>query len=290
MRSAIAATGFLLLLLVPVQGRCLEMANHLILQDIGTYRMDRPDTALLGEPPTGGPQESPGAGVLTGTGHFPDHADVTYEVLYRGGPGTPSPVVTVTRHAGSESDQWLLHEIETVLRGSGDDDSALGSLHSDASVMTIGNSTILRLMGVFTWVSKNVVVEIEGDFVQTGPLDVVWAYVQKIPSTIPATMALDEAHDAQWIKDEMERRLWLAGKWFTHLRTNKTLPKKALKEAVASMDVFLEYREKYYGIRSLEEQRLLAGLQEESDDNRLFGRLKDYRKWWSKAKDRPLKI
>ncbi len=83
------------------------------------------------------------------------------------------------------------------------------------------------------------------------------AYLQKHPSTIPATLVLDKAHEENWIKDEMERRLWLCEKWFLHLQMGKVNLDETLDAVVKSMGVFLDYREKYYGIRSKEEKLTL---------------------------------
>lgn len=50
--------GLLLLcvcVLAPVAVMAGDVADYLILQDIGPYRVDRPEKSLPGEPPSGGP-------------------------------------------------------------------------------------------------------------------------------------------------------------------------------------------------------------------------------------------
>ena len=83
-----------------------------------------------GEPPSGGPRTYEGAGVLSGSGHFDDHKDTSYKVMYLGGNGLPSPTVLVVQHAGADSDQWLLHEVEDIYRwGDYDEDRILRIYH-----------------------------------------------------------------------------------------------------------------------------------------------------------------
>ena len=53
------------------------------------------------------------SGILIPAGHFDlDHDDITYETRYI----IPEPLVGVevqlTQHSGSDSDKWLLHEVE----------------------------------------------------------------------------------------------------------------------------------------------------------------------------------
>jgi hypothetical protein len=112
---------FAVYLFIPTIGIAQSISEHLILQDIGQYKLDKPEKIFAGEPPIGGPRTYDIAGVIKATGHFPDHTDKTYEVMYIGGNGLPSPTVEVTVHAGGDSDKWLLHEVEDSYRSSSDE-------------------------------------------------------------------------------------------------------------------------------------------------------------------------
>jgi len=81
------------------------IADYLILNNIGIYKLDTPTPFFKDEPPIGGPKTSNGSGILAGTDHFPDHTDNTYEVMYIGGGTYPSPTVKITStRAGIRTD------------------------------------------------------------------------------------------------------------------------------------------------------------------------------------------
>ena len=52
----------------------------------------------------------------------------------------------------------------------------------------------------------------------------------------------------KWIKDEIDRRLWLCDKWNAQFQAGKTNQKDLLYNLHRSMEVFLYYREKYYSV------------------------------------------
>jgi len=166
----------------------------------------------------GGPRTFDGAVIVSSAGHFPDHMDTTFEVVYLGDTDDKaSPTVQVTQHAGGDSDKWLLHELEDPYRE--DEKETLGQLTDGAILRKIGSAKVYWLGiggGTFAWLSNNLLVKISYIDLQAAkpePLEIVKAYLQKYPSTIPSTLVLDKDHDIQWIKDEMERRLWLSDKW-----------------------------------------------------------------------------
>ena len=73
------------------------------------------------------------------------------------------------------------------------------------------------------------------------------------------TFVLDKAHDEEWIKEEMERRLWLCEMWFQHLDEGKSELYETLQEVVDySLKEFLNYREKYYKKNAEKEKRALS--------------------------------
>jgi hypothetical protein len=228
-------------------------------------------------------------GILAGADHFSlDHADVTYETDYQSETIGMGATVQVTQHSGSDSDKWLLHEMEDGYRDN--DLNTLGRLTEGTILRKIGTNRAFWLGlggGSFMWLNNNVVVKVSYVDLQgtkPEPLEVVQAYLQKFPSTIPTTLVLDKAHDEQWIKDEMDRRLWLCDKWFEQLQLGKTDQKTVLQETVKSMNIFLDYREKYYGIKAMDDKNLLVGYLHKDDLASAKVKLDEYKTWWTANK------
>ena len=147
--------------------------------------------------------------------------------------------------------------------------------------------------GSFMWLSNNVVVKVSYRSIQGGkpePLEVVQAYLQKHPSTIPSTFVFDQAHHIQWIKDEMDRRLWLCDKWFMQLQLRKVEEKQVYQESVESMTVFLDYREKYYNLKAADEKNLLAGYLNTNNGTGIKAKLKEYKDWWTVNKGKAISL
>ena len=92
------------------------------------------------------------------------------------------------------------------------------------------------------------------------------------------------AGKTQWIKDEMDRRLWLCDKWFGQLSAGKTDQKTALDAIVKSMNVFLDYREKYYGIKAADEKNLIEGYLYSDNSTGITTKLTEYKTWWAAHK------
>jgi hypothetical protein len=263
-------------------------ADYLILQDIGDYRFKTQVKDIL----TGQTKNIPGysmriaPGHLAGAEHFDfDHEDKTYETSYVNRNVHLAVDVQVTKHAGADSDKWLLHEVEDGYR----DPDVLDAKITEGAVLRIinGNRVFSWGAGTFTWLSSNnIVVRIEYiDLTGTKPepLDVVQAYLQKFASSITLTDAdaKSKAHSEQWIKDEMDRRLWLCDKWFYQLQLQKAEQKQVLTESVKSMKVFLDYREKYYGIKAADEKKLLSGYLAQNNGTGIKAKLAEYKNWWS---------
>ncbi len=274
------------LFLLPLKGLSQNLSDYLILQDIVPYKLETPQKVVGGY--IGGPRVFDGAGVIASTGHFyPDHLDKTYEVYYEGGSNLPSATVQISQHAGVDSDKWLQHEMEESFR---DSDNLEASPDEDTMLRSINNNRIFFYGGGvvgYRWISNNIVVNIQytnlsGPKIE--PLVVVQAYLQKFPSSIPASLVLDKAHDVQWIKDEMDRRLWLSDKWFGQLSAGKTDQKTALNAVVKSVNVFLDYREKYFGIKAADEKNLIGGYLNANDLANIQTKLAEYKTWWTANK------
>ncbi len=202
----------------------------------------------------------------------------------------PSPTVQVTQHAGSDSDKWLLHEVEDGYRDG--EMERLGLVTQGARLRDINGNKIISLRGSgYSWISNNAVIEISyTDLYGTKPepLEIIQAYLQKFPSTIPATLVLDQAHNEQWIKDEMDRRLWLGDKWIARIETVGDL--NELSSVAKNLNVFLDYREKYYGIAATDEKKTLWEYQQAKNKAGIKAKLEEYKTWWTANKDSPINL
>lgn len=287
---------FLLLMLLtvvlPTRAMSAGMAEYLILQDIGNFKLSVPEKSLPGEPPIGGPSSYVGAVVVDGASHFDqDHTDTTYEVDYFDFSETyPSPTVQVTQHAGADSDKWLLHEVEESLRSA--DVNKLGRRSESAAYRRVGTADILTISiagRAYYWLSNNVTVHIDysdSKFTKPEPIEVVQAYLNKFPPTLPPDYKRfnTATNDIVWIKDEIERRLWLCDKWFGLVVADDPNLGDKLGEVVDSMNIFLDYREKYYGIVAEDEKLLLEKCKKQKDETTLRAKLTEYKKWWADNK------
>ena len=273
----------LLLFFIPSLGFSQDLTNYLILNDIGGYNY-RPKgtTELYGN-----------SGVLISADHFiMDHDDITYATRYIHPETITGVSVQVTQHVGGDSDKWLFHEVERGFRGTDDREGRLGMLHKGSRLADINNNKVLRYWSTYRWTSNYVVIVIDyGDPREPEPLEIVQAYLQKFPSTIPANLVLDKAHNEKWIKDEIERRLWLCDKWFQQLDEGKTEQYKALSAVVDhDLEVFLDYREKYYGMGATQEKKILYGHLQALNDKEIRNKLTEYKQWWTENKTKPINL
>lgn len=269
------------------------IAEYLILQDIGAYKLDKPEKYLPGEPPSGGPRTYDGPGALAGSGHFLDHTDKTYEVMYLGGDSLPSPTVKVTQHINADSDKWLVHEVDADFR------SYYGIPAETYGPRTIDGQTVLEDSvggAYYRWVSGHKIVAIkysDAQLTKPEPLEIIKAYLAKHPSTLKS-MKLSQLRSAEskttWIKDEMERRLWLCDKWFMQLQLQKVNEKLVLEEAFNNMKVFLKYRERYYGIKSDDEENLIYTYFLQNSGTGIKAKLTEYKNWWGVNKGKAINL
>jgi len=284
-------SAVMLLLLAKILFAADDVSTYLILNDIPPYkRLTQAFDAYSHKPKTiPGYTVYPGSGVLAGADHFiVDHSDMTYEADYQSDELGLGAEVQVTKHSGSDSDKWLLHEVESNFRRNPEQDRFKGVIReiNGKRIFTYARGTH------YNWISNNIVVDIRyTDLKKTKPepLEVITAYLQKHPSTIPA-MVMDFAHDVQWIKDEMDRRLWLCDKWFMQLQLRKVEEKQAYQESVNSMNIFLDYREKYYGMKAMDEKNLLAGYLSTNNGTGIKTKLKEYKDWWVVNKEKSISL
>ena len=88
----------------------------------------------------------------------------------------------------------------------------------------------------------------------------------------------------------MERRLWLCDKWFNQLQLKKAEEKDVYREAVKSMTIFLDYREKYFGIKAADEKKLLSGYWNKNDGTNIKMKLAEYKNWWDQNKAKSISL
>jgi len=271
----------LIFLLVP-KGYGYAISDYLITSDIGGF--------IASKNPTAGR----GPGELAGGDHFyHDHVDMTYRISYFNLQTRVGPRIQVTEHAGSDSDKWLLHEIDIEFR------NYYGIPGKSYIVKKIdGHTTITFGSGGwdYRWLSENKVILVEYtdlEMRKPEPLEVVKAYLAKHPSTLPpitATIQRSQEGITEWVKDEMDRRLWLSDKWFLQIQVGKVESSEALQTIVKSMNVFLDYREKYYNISAKSEKESLLGYLEARNGTAIKNKLTEYKTWWSVNKTKSINL
>jgi len=279
----------MLLLIATTLNAADDVATYLILSDIPPYKritqaIDAYSHKIKNIP---GYIVYPGPGILAGADHFiVDHSDMTYEADYQSDELGLGADVQVTKHAGSDSDKWLLHEVE---RGFRDTDKLESWPDEDSLIREINNNKIFFYGGGvigYRWLSNKTVINIQyGNLSgpKPEPLEIVKAYLVKLPSSIILSDVefKAKAHSEKWIKDEMDRRLWLCDKWFLQITLKKADEKQVYQESVKSMNVFLDYREKYYDMKAVDEKNLLAGYLNKSDGTNIKVKLAEYKNWWT---------
>jgi len=253
--------------------------NYIINADIGQYvYRPRNTKTVFGN-----------SGILIGSGHFVlDHDDVKYSARYI----LPAPIsavdIQVTKHAGSMSDKWLLHELDKDFR------NYYGiPATSYAPRIIAGQTVCVDAVGGrnYRWISgeKTVVISYHGSLRNTPePIEVLEVYLNKHPSTL-GSLTLTELRSngnvTAWIKNEMSRRLWLADKWLFENQNKGLELGKTLREMVDHMTVFLNYREKYFGVSGKEERPNLVNARLSNDGTTIKNKLTEYKVWWEAHKD-----
>lgn len=275
-------------------------SDYLILQDIGGYKF----ITQRVNPITDAVIQLPGyiitnnSGVLMGSGHFLlDHNDKSYKTYYESKIVHLGIDVEVTQHTGGDSDRWLLHEIEISYRSIKME--RMGMMTEGTVMRKINSQRVLWIGlggGSFTWTSNNVVIKIsytDLDGTKPEPLEIVQAYLTKFPSTITTTDTefKSNAYNIKWIKDEIDRRLWLCDKWNAQFQAGKTTQKELLYNLVSDMEVFLNYREKYFSdIKAIDEISALYAMQTNKDATSIQKKLTEYKTWWSANKGKSITL
>jgi hypothetical protein len=286
---------FLFMFLFVSNGKTQNASDYLVLSNIGEYQLvtQIKDLITLEVKQTPGYSTMIASGVVIGADHFNlDHQDQTYKSDYES--ASLGVEVQVTQHSGTDSDKWLQHEVESDFRDN-------YGLPGDSYVMRVINGNTVMAFGAggwdYRWLSDNKVIDIKYTDLQMTkpePLEVVNAYLAKHPSTLPLMTSADlrtDENKTKWIKDEMERRLWLCDKWLQQLDEGKTEQYKALSAVVnGHLKVFLDYREKYYGISAGEEKQALYGYLQSLNEKEIRKKLTEYKQWWAEYKTKPINL
>lgn len=270
-----------------------NISDCLVTNDIGIYSY-KEQRANIGK----------GSGVVGLAGHFDlDHEDTVCTGRYsninqiRGLPHEEirqklvSVKVQVTQHAGSDSDRWLLHEVEKSFR------TYYGIPGGPYAMRVIDGNTVMAYGSAgwtYRWISNNKVIHIsyhDSQMEKPEPLEAVKAYLAKHPSTLTPITSADlrtDANKTTWIKNEMDRRLWLGDKWIARIETVGDL--NELGSVVKSLNVFLDYREKYYGIEAATEKQTLSEYLLAKNQAGIKTELEEYKTWWAANKDNPITL
>ncbi|MEJ2364685.1 MAG: hypothetical protein P8017_08385, partial [Deltaproteobacteria bacterium] len=97
-------------------------------------------------------------------------------------------------------------------------------------------------------------------------------------------------NQAKWIKDEMERRLWLCDKWLQPQNAETVAINRTLREVGDHLDVFLDYREKYYGVSATKEKEVLAQYLYTKNAHAISNKLDRYKRWWSNNRGKAIAL
>jgi hypothetical protein len=227
---------------------------------------------------------SNGAGVLLAADHFGgDHTDITCNVTYHSMAQKMTVQAEVTIHGDPpDAIRWLPHEMDKDFR------SYYGIPREVVLIKSIDDNTVYAFRSAgwdYRWLNGNKLIAIryhDTKLTKPEPTAVVRAYLAKQPSTLSAAAAPDET---AWIRDEMERRLWLSERWFLRYSAEK---KRLLEEPLVSLNIFLDYREKYFGLRAADEKNVLTGYLNPNNSAGIKAKLAEYRNWWAENRGKEI--
>ena len=86
-------------------------------------------------------------------------------------------------------------------------------------------------------------------------------------------------------------RLWLCDKWFLSYQEGKVELGETLRRVVDdNLDVFLNYREKYYDINSSDDKSALIGWMAANNSDAIKNKLEEYKQWWIANRDNSINL
>jgi membrane carboxypeptidase/penicillin-binding protein len=124
------------------------------------------------------------------------------------------------------------------------------------------------------------------------PLEIVRAYLAKYPSSITMTDAelKSAAHTESWLRNEMERRVWLMEKWVGVGNADVLKQAEAERAILEHAEVFSKYMHKYLGDSPNEMIKGFFLASRPFNWTRLTAEVGKLRAWWDANKSRPLLI
>lgn len=263
------------------------VADVLILSDIPPFELSKVRKMFKGKDGyVGGPQQ------WTYEADYPGNSRTISKVdYYRTGPEGMSVEVQITLHS---STRWLGHEVERDYR------NYFGIIGDSVTLREIdGNRVLVSSSGGhdYTWVSgSSTVVSISYTDLQMTkpePLEIVRAYLAKYPSSFPAADIRSISYTEAWIRNEMERRVWLMEKWVGVGNADVLKQAEAMRTIRTHVEVFARYREKYLGEKAQDLMLAFLTAVEAAagkDWPKLVEEVGKLRTWWDANKSRPLTI
>lgn len=259
-----------------------DIAAHLITSDIDVYRASKN--------PSGGV----GPGILAHADHFfYDHRDVNYRISYFDLTTKTGAEVQVTEHSGGDSDRWLLHEAERDFR------NYFGFPGKSYVIREIDGHRIMAAgIGgwVYRWLSSNHVIHIEFTDLQMAkpePLEIVEAYLAKYPPTLPP-MTSERLRSSEgiseWVKNEMERTLWLCEKWFHNYDADGGEAARAIRKVEGLLETFVRYQEEFFPEEIEDIELRLLEIVSAIDIRGLSDLHSTYDQWWEINKNRRISL
>ena len=281
-KALLSAVVAIILTMWPATGYCQDASDDVLCQDIGGFKKYNCACRI-------------GTGILVPADHFGgDHKDVSCDVIYHSEAQRMTVKVEVTRHSDPpDANKWLMHELDKEFR------TYYGTPDPVYIIKDIDGNTVYAFGSGgwdYRWINGSKVIMVEyhdSRMTKPEPLEIVRAYLARNPSTLPATSTSElrsATNEARWIKDEMDRRLWLCDKWFLYSAFNKAGEKQAPGEPVESMTVFLNYREKYFGVKASDEKNVLVGYLNSNNDAGIKAKLSEYKNWWAANKDKAIRM
>jgi hypothetical protein len=84
--------------------------------------------------------------------------------------------------------------------------------------------------------------------------------------------------------------LWLCDKWNAQSQAGSVTQADLIYNLDRSMGVFLNYRQKYYGVSAQADLDLLFGYKQNKDITPIQTKLKEYKTWWSANKGKSITL
>jgi hypothetical protein len=148
----------------------------------------------------------------------------------------------------------------------------------------------------YRWLSGNHVIHIEYTDLQMTkpePLKIVEAYLARYPPTLPPMTSerLRSSEEiSKWVKDEMERTLWLCEKWFHHYETDGEEAERTNRIVKGFLETFVRYQEEFFPENTEDLEKRLLDIFLAVDIRGLRDVHSIYVQWWEDNKNRCISL